>query len=200
METTETVSDQLERWLAGEDAKTLGSLIDVFGPGSFGLIFVVLMSPAALPLPTGGATHVLEAVTALLAVQLIVGRREIWLPARWKRVEFGGGSREKFITGLLKRIRWLERFSRPRWRWVFRRRVTGPAFGLATLGLTVTAFFAPPFSGLDTLPALGVVLMALGVLIEYFLLAVAGFVVGVVGIAVVLFLGNVVVDAVKDLF
>ena len=51
---------QLERWLAADGDKTLGGLIDAFGKGSFAMIFVVLMAVPALPLPTGGVTHVFE--------------------------------------------------------------------------------------------------------------------------------------------
>jgi hypothetical protein len=36
---------------------------------------VLLMALPALSLPTSGATHVLEAVTMLVAVQPVVGRR-----------------------------------------------------------------------------------------------------------------------------
>ena len=115
----EPVSDQLERWLKTEEPKTLGSLIHAFGPGSFALLFILLLSPSALPLPTGGLTHVFEVTAMLLALQLMIGRREVWLPARWQRLELGGDSREKFIAALLKRLRWLERFARPRWRWLF---------------------------------------------------------------------------------
>jgi hypothetical protein len=68
-----TVSDELEHWLGGDQPKTLGNLIELFGPRSFALIFVLLMALPALPLPTGGATHVLEAVAMLVALQLVVG-------------------------------------------------------------------------------------------------------------------------------
>ena len=87
-------SDQLEHWLTSDEPKTHGSLIDAFGTGSFALLFIVLLSPSALPLPTGGATHVFEVVAMLLALQLIIGRREVWLPTRWQRVELNGKSRE----------------------------------------------------------------------------------------------------------
>jgi hypothetical protein len=69
------VSDELEQWLGGDQPKTLGNLIELFGPRSFALIFVLLMALPALPLPTAGATHVLEAVTMLVALELVVGRR-----------------------------------------------------------------------------------------------------------------------------
>lgn len=196
----ERVSEQLEGWLGGDVPKTLGGLIDVFGERSFAIIFVLLMALPALPLPTGGASHVLEVITMLVALELIVGRREIWLPQRWQRVELTGSSREKLITTLLKWIRWIERFSRPRGQWLFRLRLSGIAFGLAVFVLTLTAFLAPPFSGLDTLPSIGVVLLALGILLTDFVLAGAGLIVGALGVVVVIGLSSLVIEATQDLF
>jgi hypothetical protein len=76
------VSDELERWLASDGEKTLGSLIELFEEKSFAILFVILLGVPALPLPTGGATHVFEIIAMLLALELIVGRKEIWLPQR----------------------------------------------------------------------------------------------------------------------
>ncbi len=196
----EKVSDQLERWLRGDQPKTLGSLIDLFGARGFAIVFVLLMALPALPLPTGGATHVLEVITMLLALELIVGLREIWLPQRWRRLELAGASRKKFITMLLGRIRWLERYSRPRGRWLFHHRLSGVAFGLVVLALTLAAFLAPPFSGLDTLPSIGVVVLALGVLLEDLVLVAAGLVVGALGVVAEVTLGSLAVNALKQLF
>lgn len=194
------VSDQLEQWLTGDGKKTLGGLIDAFGEGSFAIIFVVLMAVPALPLPTGGVTHVFEVIVMLLALELIVGRRKVWLPERWRRLELAGATQQKFINSLLRRIRWLERFSRPRVRWLFGHRLSGSAFGVAVLGLALTAFLAPPFSGLDTLPSLGVVILALGYLLADAVLAAVGAVIGLLGVASVIFLGSVAVKAVKSIF
>src|ERR687885_788321 len=80
------VSDQLDAWLAGSADKTLGGLIELFGEKSFAVIFVLLLGVPALPLPTGGATHVFELIAMLLALQLIVGRRTVWLPRRGCRL------------------------------------------------------------------------------------------------------------------
>ena len=190
-----TVSDELEQWLGSDQPKTLGNITELFGPRSFALVFVLLMALPALPLPTGGATHVLEVVTMLVALQLVVGRRCIWLPARWGRLQLAGPSRQKLVNALLQRIRWLERFSRPRATSLFDHRATTSAFGLLVFGLTLSAFLAPPFSGLDTLPSLGVVVIGLGVLNRDIVLALAGAVIGAVGVATVLALGNLVVRA-----
>jgi hypothetical protein len=196
----EKVSAQLERWLSGDARKTLGGLIDAFGEGSFAVVFVVLMAVPALPLPTGGVTHVFELIVMLLALELIVGRRKVWLPERWRRLELAGDTQQKFINSLLRRIRWLERFSRPRGRWLFGHRLSGTLFGLAVLALALTAFLAPPFSGLDTLPSIGVVVLALGYLLADFLLACIGAVIGVLGVFSVIFLGSIAVKAVKGIF
>jgi hypothetical protein len=76
----ESVSAQLARWLSGDGAKTLGGLIELFGQKSFAILFVLLLGVPALPLPTGGATHVFEVIAVVLAFQLVANRSEIWLP------------------------------------------------------------------------------------------------------------------------
>lgn len=197
--TEKKVSDQLERWFRADLPRTLGGLIDLFGEKSFAVVFIVLMAVPALPLPTGGVTHVLEAITMLLALELIVGRRTIWLPERWKRLDLGGPSGGRFASSLLRRIRWFERFSRPRLRPLLLHRLSGVVFGAVVFALSLTAFVAPPFSGLDTLPALGVVVVALGVLLEDFVLAAAGLIIGALGAALVIALGSLVVHWLQQL-
>src|SRR5881227_2936426 len=110
----ERVSVSLDRWLKSDGEKTLGSLITLFEARSFAILFVLLLGVPALPLPTGGATHVFELIAMLLALQLIANRREIWLPQRWRRLELAGDKQQRFLAGLMKLIRFLERFSRPR--------------------------------------------------------------------------------------
>jgi hypothetical protein len=159
------VSDELERWLKSDGEKTLGTLIELFRERSFAILFVLLLGVPALPLPTGGATHVFEIIAVLLALQLVAGRDEIWLPRRWRNLELAGDKQQRLISGLMKTIRRLERFSRPRLRFLFDNRVSNIVFGLLVIGGSVGAFLAPPFTGLDTLPALGVVLLSIGVLL-----------------------------------
>jgi hypothetical protein len=194
------VSEEIAQWLAGDGERTVGGLIDVFGKKSFALLFVLLLALPALPLPTGGATHVFEAIAALLALQLIAGRKQIWLPARWRRVELGGERQQRLIARLLKLIRGLERLSRPRGRFLFRHRLSDLIFGLLVIAGSAGAFFAPPFTGLDTLPALGVVLLSLGVLLEDFLLVVVALVIGVTGVALEIFLGSAAIKGVSGIF
>ncbi len=195
-----SVSGEIQAWLTGDDEKTMGSLIELFGEKSFAIVFVLLLGVPALPLPTGGATHVFEIIAALVAVELVAGRDRIWLPQRWRSLELAGGKRQRFISGLMKLIRWLERFSRPRLTFLFDHRLSNVVFGVLVISGSAGAFFAPPFTGLDTLPALGVVLLSLGVLLEDILVVLAGLVVGVVGVALEVVLGSAAIHGIASLF
>jgi hypothetical protein len=193
------VSDELERWLNGEHRKTVGGLIELFEEKSFALLFVLLLGVPALPLPTGGVTHVFEILAVLLAAQLVVGRDEIWVPRRWRELEIGGPRQQKFLHGLMKLIRKLERFSKPRLRFLFDHRVSNSVFGLLVAAGSIAAFVAPPFTGLDTLPSLGVVLISLGWLLEDILVVIAGLLVGAAGVILEIVLGSAAVGGVKKL-
>src|SRR3954471_15902579 len=107
-------SHQLDRWLSSDETKTLGALSDVFAEKSFAVTILFLMFVPALPLPTGGITHVFEAITVVLAAQMVLGRRTIWLPERWQRRELGRLTTGKAVPFMIRRIRWFEKFSRPR--------------------------------------------------------------------------------------
>lgn len=137
-ETFGALSTQLEQWLSGEGEKTLGALVHTFREKSFAILLVLLLGVPALPLPTGGVTHVFELIAAIV-------------------------------------------------------------FGLLALAGTVGAFFAPPFSGLDTLPAVGVVVLALGVLLEDALVALVGIALGTAGVVLELALGAAAVHGISPI-
>jgi len=193
------ISDKLDLWLRG-DEKTLGSLVELVEEKSFAIVFVLLLGVPALPLPTGGATHVFEIIAMVLALQLIAGREELWLPQRWRKIELAGNAQQRFISALMRMIRRLERFSRPRLRFLFNHRLSNVVFGLLVLTGSAGAFLAPPFTGLDTLPALGVVLLSLGVLLEDIVVVVVAIAVGVAGVLLEIVLGSAAIHGLGSLF
>jgi hypothetical protein len=136
----------------------------------------------------------------VLAAQLLVGRETIWLPQRWRKLDLAGPRQHRFITGLIKWIGRLESISKPRLQFLFDHRLSNVVFALLIIASAVGAFAAPPFTGLDTLPALGGVLIALGVLLEDFAVVVAGVVVGAAGIALEFVLGKAAVNGIGKLF
>jgi hypothetical protein len=194
-----TLGDELEAWLGQDGEKTLGSLVEAFGDKSFAILFVLLLGLPALPLPTGGATHLFLVIAALLAVQLIAGRHEVWLPQRWRGLSLAGEKQQRFLVSLTRFVRRLERLSRPRLAFLFRYRLADIVVGLLVIGGSIAAFVAPPFTGLDTLPALGVVLLALAMLFEDALVAAVGLIVLVIGVVLEVALGAAAVQGISSL-
>jgi hypothetical protein len=136
----------------------------------------------------------------LLALQLVADRERLWLPERWRRLSLAETAQERFVRSLMRLVRRLERISRPRFSSLFGHRVSNIAFGLLVIAGTLGAFVAPPFSGLDTLPSMAVVVISLGVILEDLAVVILGIVVGFVGIALEIVLWSVAVDAFRDLF
>jgi hypothetical protein len=198
--TEEPFSKQLDDWLKSDKPKTLGGLGEVFEEKSFAVGVLLLMFIPALPLPTGGITHVFEAITVLLGAEMVIGVRTIWLPARWRDRELGETATRRALPFMVRRIRWFERFSRRRWARLFEQRWLLRVLGLILIALAVAAALAPPFSGLDTVPAVGAVVVALAIILEDFLILGIGLVIGAGGVALILTLGAIIVRFIRDLF
>ncbi len=193
-------SDQLETWLKAKQSKTLSSLNEVFQDKSFAITFLVLMIFPALPLPTGGVTHVFEIIVMLLCLELIAGLKTPWLPEKWKHMRLGKALTGKVIPEMLKRIRWLEKRSNQRGRWVFNLPLFPRLVGLVVFGLTLAAFLAPPFTGLDTLPSLGVVLISLAIILDDLLMFLSGLFIGLAGVVMTIVLGAAIVESSRHFF
>jgi hypothetical protein len=195
----EQFSDELGRWLRSDEPKTIGAVSEVFAEKSFAVAILLLMFVPALPLPTGGITHVFEVITVLLAAQMVAGRHTVWLPERWKRRELGATSTDKAIPFIIRRIRQVERFARPRGVWLFERGWVRRLLGLVLIAFAVGAAVAPPFSGLDTLPALGAVAVALAIILEDVVVLAIGIALGAGGIALILTIGAALVRLLRSL-
>jgi hypothetical protein len=191
-------SDELEEWLRGDAPKTVGALGHAFEERGFAVTILLLMFVPALPLPTGGITHVFELITVVLALQMVLGRRTIWLPRRFKERELGASITEKAVPFISRRIRWFERFSRPRLAGLFDQRWFIRVVGLVIIVFTIGAAVAPPFSGLDTLPALGVVMICLSIILGDVIVLGAGVLIGTGGILLIITIGAALAHFLRD--
>ena len=191
-------SDELEEWLRGDAPKTVGALGHAFEERGFAVTILLLMFVPALPLPTGGITHVFEVITVVLALQMVLGRRTIWLPRRFKERELGASITEKAVPFISRRIRWFERFSKPRLAGLFDQRWFIRVVGLVIIVFTVGAAVAPPFSGLDTLPALGVVMICLSIILGDVIVLGAGVLIGTGGILLIITIGAALAHFLRD--
>jgi hypothetical protein len=196
----ERFSDELEGWLAEDPHKTFGEMVDVFEERGFAVAVVMGLGIPALPLPTGGVSHAFELLALVAAGQLVLGRETLWLPERLRRRELGPVLGEKALPFLVRRIRWLESHARPRGARLLDNRWFLRLVGLVLVALTVASAAAPPFSGLDTLPALGGVLVALALLLGDLLVFAVGVVVGTGGVALTIALGAAAARFIRGLF
>jgi hypothetical protein len=193
-------SDELETWLKSDGPKTLEELGNAFAEKSFAVTILLLMFVPALPLPTGGVTHVFEIFAVLVALQMVLGRRTIWMPKKWKQRELGATITGKGVPFVIRRVRWFEKFSRPRLAGLFQQRWFMRVLGLVIIAFTIFAFVAPPFSSLDTLPALGVVAICLAIILEDVVILGIGIVIGTGGAVLIVTIGAAIARFLKDRF
>jgi len=191
MASKDSFSDALVTWLKSDRPKSLTDLVGLFGEKSFAVSLLILMATPALPIPTGGITHIFEIVAVLISFEIILGRKTIWLPNRWKKISVSGLSESRATRMIIKQLQWIERRSKPRSRGVINNELFLRITGVLILLFCAAAFLAPPFSGLDTLPSIGVVIIALSLIFEDLLMYVTGVIVGSIGVGTTLALGLV---------
>lgn len=166
-----------------DEVVTLGELIDRLARRGFGLLMIALALPTMIPVLPPGSSAVIGLLYIVLAVQMLIGLDQPWLPARARRYRLSA----RTITALRHRgvpvVQRIERYSRPRPLFP-NDRIAARAVALAMLVVGVILFFPLPF--LNTLPALGVLLLGIGLLNRDSIFLLTGF---LITIAVVLVIG-----------
>lgn len=193
-------SEELEVWLKSRQPKTIQSLLDVFGEKSFAIVVMILMFFPALPIPTGGITHLLELIVMLVALQMMVGRRTLWLPKRVLQRPLGEKLTGKAVPFILKEVKWFEKYSRPRFGQFINHRLTYVFVGIIFFLLALGAAVAPPFTGIDTIPSLAAVMICLALILDDALLFIAGAAISIIGFIVTFLTGQATLNFVLHYF
>lgn len=141
----------------GDAPQTLGHVVDALDDRAFGLLILILAIPCLVPGLPGA--QLIAIPIFLLGLQIAVGRNEPWLPAAAMRAKL----KPEWLTAIAefagKRLRWTERLSRPRWRWVAHgpgERVIGLIIALASITIML------PIT--NTIPSLAITVAAVGLL------------------------------------
>lgn len=198
---TQDFSVELEHWYIHNKTKTVGDLLNFFEERSFAVLFLIFMFIPSLPIPTGGVTTlILIPGTIIASLQMIFGRRALWLPKKIKQIKLNSSFLKKAIPFMMRRIRWLEKFSRPRFASLFDKAFFRTVVGLTVFGLAIAVQLAPPFSFLDTLPSMGIVLIALSIILGDIAFYFIGLFIGIVGVGLILTLASAIVFFFQSIF
>jgi hypothetical protein len=160
---------------------SLGDMITALGERSF----VPLMILFALPnvfffIP--GSSVITGLPLIFIACQLVLGRPAVWLPKVLNERSIQHGAFTKVVTHAVPWIEWVERMARPRY-WPFSRVAAERIVGIASLVMAIFMFLPIPFA--NSLPAVSVITLALGLGEHDGLWVAAGVVASLVSTAIV---------------
>jgi hypothetical protein len=113
---------------------TVGALVDKAEESGFGFLIGVL---TLIAIPFVGLSTPFGLAIALLGAQLVVGRRQPWLPRRARRRTLSMTMLDRVLVLLTRRTRWLARLSRRRWELAIQPRLIGLGVLLLAVGLAL---------------------------------------------------------------
>jgi hypothetical protein len=137
---------------------SLGDLVTALGERSFVPLMILFSLPNVFFFIPGSSV-----ITGLplifIAFQLVLGRPAVWLPKVLNERSIEHGAFTRVVTHAVPWIEWVERMARPRY-WPFSRVVAERIVGLTSLVMAIFMFLPIPFA--NSLPAVSVITLALG--------------------------------------
>jgi hypothetical protein len=150
-----SLAESLKPFLRTRKAElSVGELLDRIeiddGPGP---VLMVLTLPVLLPLPPG-VSMVMALPLLVVSPQLIVGRRELWLPRFLSKRMIKRADLVKVIRRVLTPLQWVEKVVRPRLQFLTQG-AGAMMVGIACTLLAVVLVLPIPFANLAPALALG---------------------------------------------
>lgn len=167
---------------AGTQPIHVGDLIDRTAERGFGLLLLLLGLPMLIPVLPPGSSTIVGPIYAVFAVQLLSGARRPWVPQRLRDRVLSGRMVEVLRQRGVPIIRSAERLSRPRGIWFAERLVVRLA-GVMVLLMGLVLVSPLPF--LNTLPAISVMLLGMGLINRDVLFMLAGFAAGGISLGLI---------------
>jgi hypothetical protein len=162
------------------DPVKLRDLFELAGERTFGFLFVLLALPSALPLPAAGYSVPFGILLLFLAIQLLTGSKQPWLPEKWLNRDIERAT----VQGFLKKgMPWLQRveiFSRPRLMPICTSPIGRTMLGFMICLLSISMII--PIPGTNTVPAMGIFGIGFGLLDDDGFVALIGITIGMIGL------------------
>ncbi|MGH2628021.1 MAG: exopolysaccharide biosynthesis protein [Anaerolineales bacterium] len=191
------VTAVLEHLLATDKDVTVGEIFERVAGRGYGLLLIVLGLPMLIPILPPGASTIVGPIYMLLAIQLVVGFGRPWLPRWLRRRQLSQRSVQGFRRRGIPLVRRLERFSRRRFRVLSNPVMTRLA---AVIIFSMGLILLSPAPFLNTLPALTVMLIGVGLLNDDGVFLMIGIFLGLVVVAVFAATINLAIVILQRLF
>ncbi|MGB8818998.1 MAG: exopolysaccharide biosynthesis protein [Rhizobiaceae bacterium] len=137
---------------------SLGSLRTALGDRSFAALLVVFSSINLIPILPPGSTIVFGIPPLIIAVQMILGQKSVWLPKTLLDRSFGAERFKSIMRSVTPRLRRLEHYIKPRM-WPFPVMLGERLVGVLCALLSILVIL--PIPGANWIPAFAMVLMGL---------------------------------------
>lgn len=152
------LSDVLQELKVGEGERvSVGDIVHALKDRSFTPLMVIFAAPNVFLFIPGSAI-ITGLPLMLLAVQLILGRPNLWLPRFLAIRSIERSTFARIVAASTPYVLRIERLAKPRW-WPPSHRMAEQIIGLTVLVLAVFLFLPIPLS--NGLPALSVIMLAL---------------------------------------
>jgi hypothetical protein len=138
----------------------LGEVLDKAGDRGYGFLLILLAIPAFIPILPPGTSGVLGALMSIVALQMLFGLKQPWFPKRWRQKVLSPKVVQAIQTRGVAMLRQIERISHPRGRRFTRNGLILRLSALVVIALALVLSSPMPF--MNTLPALGVLLIGVG--------------------------------------
>ena len=178
------------------DTITLGMILEHFRSRAYGVLLILVLLPAFIPLPAG-AGAVSGVLVSLIGVQMLLMRRHPWLPQRALRRPIQRSTLARFARRMERVLGPLEHACRPRLVRLTRDPLTLVFTGLQLLLLGV--LLALPLPLTNYVFALLLMLYAIAIIERDGALLLGAWILGIVAIVASIMLSSQVVELVQRL-
>jgi len=152
---------------------SIGEMIDTAQDKGFGLLLILLSLPSAIPLPAIGYSTPFGICAAIIAFQMFKGQTKVSLPERFRKIILPLKFTQKMSWFSLLLLKKTERFVKPRCFWAHTR-IVHTALSVAVF--TMASFMIIPLPGTNTLPAISIFVIGVGIAEEDGLITIAAIV------------------------
>lgn len=171
--------------------QTIGALLRSFGPASTGFVLIMAALPAIAPVP-GPFGIVFGTVLSLIALQLMLGRTRLWLPAVLERYETPPG----LLRIIVKTSGWtltcLEGIACKGRLKLLTGKVACSVMGVLIFFLAILIVLPIPLGNI--LPVISILILAVSLIERDGLLAILGFLVGITTIGLMFIMAHHIVS------